>query len=58
MCNSHEQSPAQCSNEELLMNRRQFAACSLAATAGVALNPWRSAAANPISYKSDARVRT
>jgi beta-glucosidase len=35
--------------KELLMNRRQFAACSLAATAGVALNPWRSNAANPIS---------
>ena len=31
------------------MNRRQFAACSLAATAGVALNPWRSYAASPIS---------
>jgi beta-glucosidase len=31
------------------MNRRQFAACSLAATAGVALNPWRSNAASPIS---------
>src|ERR1700733_7688070 len=31
------------------MNRRQFAACSLAATAGVAFNPWRSYAANPIS---------
>ena len=29
-----------------MMNRRQFAVCSLAATAGVALNPWRNYAAD------------
>src|SRR3984885_16053472 len=31
------------------MNSRQIRACSLAATAGVALNPWHSYAPNPIS---------
>ena len=31
------------------MNRRQFAVRSLAATAGVALFPWRSSATNPLS---------
>src|SRR5215469_519904 len=36
-------------NEELLMNRRQFAVRSLAATAGLALFPWRSYATNPLS---------
>jgi beta-glucosidase len=52
MCDSHGQGTlfrTTFSNKELWMNRRQFAACSLAATAGVALNPWRSYAANPIS---------